>query len=105
MKRIVLMIMLIGGAILSTQAQGRRDFGRDNRGHGNGYGHSGPRYERVYHREVYRPAPRYYGGGYCAPAPAVVYYEAPCPPPPPRRVYYARGPRVVIAAGPVVVGF
>jgi hypothetical protein len=48
----------------------------------------------------------YYGGGYdCRPVETVVY-EAPCPPPPPpRRVYYPRGPRVVIATGPIVVGF
>jgi hypothetical protein len=48
----------------------------------------------------------YYEGGYaCRPVETVVY-AAPCPPPPPpRRVYYPRGPRVVIATGPIVVGF
>lgn len=110
MKRIVLITMLIGGAILSTQAQGRRDFDRGDRGRGYGYGHGGRGYEREYRRDDCRPAPRYsgyYGGGYaCRPEPRVVYYEAPCPPPPPPpRVYYPRGPRVVIAAGPIVVGF
>lgn len=106
MKRIVLITMLIGGAILSTQAQGRRDFDRGDRGRGHGYGHGGPRYEREYRREC-RPAyGGYYEGYACRPEPRVVYYEAPCPPPPPPpRVYYPRGPRIVIATGPIVVGF
>jgi len=102
-------MMLIGGALLSTQAQGRHDYGRNDRGRGHGYEHGGgPRYEREYRRDdCYRgPRGRGYRGGYdyCAPAPVV--YAAPCPPPPPPvRVVYPRGPRVVIAAGPVVVGF
>jgi hypothetical protein len=114
MKQLALTMMLIGGALLSSyssQAQGRghhdnrggdrrgyhheREYRRDYRhGHGYGYGYGrGP-------REVY------YGGGYaCRPVETVVY-AAPCPPPPPpRRVYYPRGPRVVIATGPIVVGF
>jgi hypothetical protein len=109
MKRLLLTMMLIGGALLSTQAQGRRDYGRNDRGHGYGYGH-GPRYEREYRRDDCYRGPRehvYRGGygGYCAPAPVV--YAAPCPPPPPPpvRVVYPRGPRVVVAAGPIVVGF
>ncbi|SFD85377.1 hypothetical protein SAMN05518672_103524 [Chitinophaga sp. CF118] len=112
MKRLVLIMMLIGGAILSTQAQGRRDYDGYGRGRGHGYGHGGPRYEREYRGDDCRRGPRggyYYEGpryGYyreCAPVPVV--YAAPCPPPPPVRVVYPRGPRVVIATGPIVVGF
>jgi hypothetical protein len=114
MKLLALSIMLIGGALLSsfsTQAQGRRDH--DNRGYGGGRGHgNGHRYEREYRRDDcrrdygYGRRDVYYGGGYaCRPVETVVY-AAPCPPPPPpRRVYYPRGPRVVIATGPIVVGF
>jgi hypothetical protein len=112
MKWLALSMMLMGGALLSSyssQAQGRRDH--DNRGYnrGNGYGHGGQRYEREYRRDYHRgPREVVYYEGY-RPAPVVceapVVYAAPCPPPPPRRIYYPRGPRVVIAAGPVVVGF
>ena len=110
MKQLALTLMLIGGALLSSyssQAQGR---GYGNRGHGGGYGHGNHRYEREYRRDDcrrdYRRRDVYYDGGYaCRPVETVVY-AAPCPPPPPpRRVYYPRGPRVVIATGPIVVGF
>src|SRR4051812_24391767 len=111
MKQLALTLMLIGGALLSSyssQAQGRRDHG--NRGNGYGGDRRDHRYEREYRRhDYYRgrgPREVYYGGGYdCRPVETVVY-AAPCPPPPPpRRVYYPRGPRVVIATGPIVVGF
>lgn len=110
MKRLLLTMMLIGGALLSTQAQGRHGRHDGGRGHGNGYGygHGGHRYEREYRRDdCYRgPRGRHCGpAGYYAPAPVV--YAAPCPPPPPppRRVVYASSPRVVISTGPIVVGF
>ena len=114
MKQLALTMMLIGGALLSSyssQAQGRGHH--NDRGYGYGGGERrGHHYEREYRREYrgYRrdcgPREVYYGGGYaCRPVETVVY-AAPCPPPPPpRRVYYPRGPRVVIATGPIVVGF
>ena len=103
MKQIVLLMLLIGGAVLGTQAQGRHGY--NNHGYARGYRvHGGGHYEsyrgayygcRPAARVVYvRPRPVYY-----APAPAVVY--APVPPPP-APVVYARRPRVVINAGIVL---
>ena len=108
MKQIVLLLLLIGGGILSTQAQERRGHGRyrdyDEDCRGRNY--------RVHHGR-WDDCNRDYRGAYysCRPAPQVVYVEpapvvyVPAPPPPPRpRVVYQRAPRVVIATGPIVVG-
>jgi len=103
MKQIVLLLLLIGGGILSTQAQGRRGHGHDDC-HRKNY--------RVHHGR-WDDCNRSYRGAYysCAPAPQVVYVEpapvvyVPAPPPPPRpRVVYQRSPKVVIATGPIVIG-
>lgn len=110
MKKIVLLLLLIGGTILSTQAQ-RRDHGRGY-GRDRDCGYRGRGYERsyrVHHGGRWEDCNRSYRGAYynCAPAAPVIYAE-PAPvvyvPAPPPRVVYHRAPRVVIATGPIVIG-
>jgi len=97
MKRLLLMMLLLGGIVLSSQAQRYRDDYDGYRGRGHGYGHY-----KKWKRE--RCDDRYYGGYYredCRPR-RVVVYERPvyyAPPPPPPVVYYPSRPRVVVNAG------
>ncbi|PSL28920.1 hypothetical protein [Chitinophaga ginsengisoli] len=111
MKQIVLLLLLIGGGILSAQAQKRghghyRDYEDDNCRGRNYRVHHG-RWEDC-NRDYYRGA--YYSCRPAPPPPQVVYVEpapvvyVPAPPPPRPRVVYQRSPRVVIATGPIVVG-
>lgn len=109
MKKVLLMMLLVGGTVLTTFAQ--RGYDRGYRDHGRGHGHGrwdrddrDDRWERcerprrVYVRDrydCYRPQrvvyaePAYY--------PAVI----PVPVPPPR--YYAPRPRAVFHAGVTIV--
>jgi hypothetical protein len=99
MKQIVLLLLLIGGGILSTQAQGRgRGYDRDDRGRGH------DKHYRVHRGGRWDDCNKHYRGAYydCRPAAQVVY--VPAPPPPPARVVYHRAPKVVIATGPIVIG-
>ena len=112
MKQIVLMMLLIGGAVLGTQAQGRWGHGHEGRGRGceRGYRvHAGGRWDdcnRSYRGAYYecRPGVRYVAPSpvIYAPAPAPVVVYAPAPPPPAPVVYVHHRPRVVINAGIVL---
>lgn len=89
-------MLLLGGFVLSSQAQ--RYYDDDYRGRGRGHYKKHWKHDRCDDR-------RYYGGYYredCRPRRVVVYerpvYYAP-PPPPPPVVYYPSRPRVVVNAG------
>ena len=103
MKKVLLIMLLMGGTVLTTYAQRGWD-----RGHGRGHGHGrdkhwdkwehkryrGREYRRWDDDDCYRPRRRVV---YVEPA----YYPVPVPPPP--RVYYAPRPRAVFHAGVTIV--
>lgn len=97
MKRLLLMMLLLGGFVLSSQAQRYYDDGHRGRGH----------YKKHWKRDRCDDR-RYYGyRDDCRPRRVVVYerpvYYAPPPPPPPPVVYYPSRPRVVVNAGISIV--
>lgn len=91
-------MLLLGGFVLSSQAQ--RYHGDHHRGRGH--------YKKHWKRDC--DDRRYYGHRYyrddCRPRRVVVYerpvYYAPAPPPPPV-VYYPSRPRVVVNAGVSII--
>ena len=112
MKKILLMMLLMGGAVLTTYAQrghghGDRDHGRHGNGHGKGHGHwvqeerYAPRvYVRGRHSRYYHPPVRRIVYGQPAYYPAII--PVPVPPPPPV-YYYPSRPRAVFHAGITIV--
>ena len=110
MKKVLLMMLLMGGAVLTTYAQRGNSRGHGDHGHhGRGNGHwvheerYAPRvyvrgrYDHYYHppvRRVVYARPAYY--------PAIIPVPVPVPPPPPVHYYPAR-PRAVFHAGVTIV--
>lgn len=109
MKQLVLILLLMGGVMLTSYAQGRRGHG-ERGGHGR-YERSahrhGPSHYNKHHKKYVRYdrgyRGYYHGYRYVRPRPVpVVYAPVPLPPPP---VYYRSRPGVVISTGPIVIGF
>lgn len=106
------MMLLMGGAVVSAQAQnGHRGYGyeRGYRVHAGRWEDCNRSYRGAYYdchpgARVFVPAPVAVCAprpvAVCAPAPApvVVYAPAPPPPPPAQEVVYVKRPRVVINA-------
>ena len=102
MKKVLLIMLLMGGTVLTTYAQRGWDRGR---GHGYGHNKHWDKWERRgrdrdcrrwdYDDDCYRPRRRVV---YAQPA----YYPVPVPVPPPRP-YYAPRPRAVFHAGVTIV--
>lgn len=105
MKKVLLLMLLLGGTVATTYAQRGWGHGRGH-GYGHGYGHNKhyDKWEKRYWRDrdcrddyYYRPRRRVV---YAEPA----YYPVPVPvPPPPPRPYYAPRPRAVFHAGVTIV--
>ncbi|NSL87040.1 hypothetical protein ECE50_009380 [Chitinophaga sp. Mgbs1] len=108
MKKVLLMMLLLGGTVLTTYAQ-RGYYGRDdyNRGRGHGWGHYKHRdrdrcddrrweRDRRWDDDCYRPRRR------VVYAPAYYPVAVPVPVLPPRP-YYAPRPRAVFHAGVTIV--
>ncbi|MBS0030185.1 hypothetical protein ACTJJ0_22110 [Chitinophaga sp. 22321] len=108
MKKVLLMMLLMGGAVLTTYAQ--RGYDRGYRDHGRGHGRwerdrcdRDDRYERrAYYRggwddDCYRPRRRVV---YAQPA---YYPVVPVPVPVPPVRYYPSRPRAVFHAGVTIV--
>ncbi|MBC9914710.1 hypothetical protein [Chitinophaga varians] len=104
MKKVLLMMLLLGGTVATTYAQRGWDRGR---GWGHGHEKHYDKWERKHWRDrdcrrwddddCYRPRRRVV---YAEPA----YYPVPVPvPPPPPRPYYAPRPRAVFHAGVTIV--
>ncbi|RBL91265.1 hypothetical protein [Chitinophaga flava] len=100
MKKVFLIMLLLGGTVATTYAQ---------RGWGHGYGHEKhcDKWERKYWKERDRDCRRWEDDDCYRPRRRVVYAEpayypvavpVPVPPPPPRP-YYAPRPRAVFHAG------
>ncbi|WP_143306361.1 hypothetical protein [Chitinophaga vietnamensis] len=110
MKKVLLMMLLMGGAVLTTYAQ--RGYDRGWHGRGNGWGHykhgdydDDDRWER---RRCERE--RYRDWDDCERPRRVVYYRrpyyapvVPVPVPVPGPVYYPSRPRVAFHAGVSIV--
>lgn len=102
MKKVLLMMLLLGGTVATTYAQRGWDRGR---GWGHGREKHCDKWERKYWKDrdcrrwddddCYRPRRRVV---YAEPA----YYPVPVPVPPPRP-YYAPRPRAVFHAGVTIV--
>ncbi|MEV4887451.1 hypothetical protein SAMN05660461_0365 [Chitinophaga ginsengisegetis] len=110
MKKVLLLMLLIGGTVLTTYAQRGYDRGH-GRGHGYGHGRGYDRYDddrwercerprRVYVRDRYDDCYRPQRVVYARPA----YYPAVIPVPVPAPVrYYPSRPRAVFHAGVTIV--
>jgi hypothetical protein len=102
MKKLLLLLLIMGGTVLTTYAQ--RGYDRGYRDYGRGHG----RWERNDHRHwererVYRQG--WYDNCY-RPARRVVYVQPayyPVPVPPPRVYYPSPRPRAVFHAGVTIV--
>ncbi|HVI49432.1 MAG TPA: hypothetical protein VM802_31490 [Chitinophaga sp.] len=105
MKKVLLLMLLMGGAVLSTSAQWGHDRGR-HRGWYRDDDRRYDRYERSYYRD--RDCRRGWDDDYYRPRRRVVYMRpayypvVPVPVPPPPVIYPAR-PRVAFHAGVTIV--
>ncbi|MBC9929301.1 hypothetical protein [Chitinophaga qingshengii] len=105
MKKVLLIMLLLGGTVATTYAQRGWDRGR---GWGHGHDKHYDKWERKQWRDRDRDCRRW-DDDYYRPRRRVVYvepayYPVPVPvPPPPPRPYYAPRPRAVFHAGVTIV--
>ncbi|MCW3466466.1 hypothetical protein [Chitinophaga nivalis] len=104
MKKVLLLMLLLGGTVLSTYAQ--RGYDRGYRGHGNAYGHY-KHWDKHDRHERRRDWERRRWDDDCYRSPRRVVYVRPAyypvVPPPPPRYYPAPRPRAVFHAGVSIV--